>query len=157
MSQVRLIDAEGKQMGLMITSEALKLAREAGMDLVEVAPDSSPPVCKIMDFGKYKYDQKKKAHQAKAKQKIVHVKELRLRPKTEEHDLLVKIKKARAFLENGDRVQINMLFRGREMAHIELARGLLERFANEVGDLGKVDQSASLEGRRMTMVLAPLK
>jgi translation initiation factor IF-3 len=154
---VRLINAEGEQMGLMITPEALKLAREAAMDLVEVSPDSSPPVCKIMDYGKYKYDQKKKAHHAKTKQKIVHVKELRLRPKTEEHDLLVKIKKARGFLEGGDRVQINMLFRGREMAHIELGKDLMQRFADEVADLSKVEKSASLEGRRMTMLLAPLK
>lgn len=154
---MRLIDAEGRQLGLMITSEALRLARESGLDLVEVSPDSSPPVCKIMDYGKYKYEQKKKAHQARARQKIVHIKELRLRPKTEEHDLMVKIKKAREFLEDGDRVQINLLFRGREMAHIELAKDLLERFATEIADVGKVDKSASLEGRRMTMLLVPLK
>jgi len=154
---VRLIDAEGKQMGLMITPEAVRLAQEAGLDLVEVAPDADPPVCKIMDYGKFKYEQKKKAHQAKVKQKVSHVKELRLRPKTEEHDLMVKVRKAREFLEDGDRVQINMLFRGREMAHIELGKDLMQRFADEVADLGRVEKSASLEGRRMTMLLAPLK
>lgn len=127
------------------------------MDLVEVAPDASPPVCKIMDYGRFKYQQKKKSHQAKTKQKAAHLRQLRLRPKTETHDLMFKVKKAREFLEGGDRVQINLLFRGREMAHIELGKGLLERFAAEVADIGKVDQSASLEGRRMTMLLAPLK
>lgn len=141
----------------MITPEALRLARESTMDLVEVAPDASPPVCKIMDYGRFKYQQKKKAHHAKTKQKTAHLRQLRLRPKTETHDLMFKVKKARQFLEAGDRVQINLLFRGREMAHIELGKGLLERFAAEVADIGKVDQSASLEGRRMTMLLAPLK
>lgn len=144
-------------MGLMITSEAVRLAQEAGMDLVEVAPDADPPVCKIMDYGKFKYDQKKKSHHAKVKQKTTQMKELRLRPKTEEHDLLVKVKKAREFLGDGDRVQINMLFRGREMAHIELGKNLMQRFADEVADIGKVEKSASMEGRRMTMFLMPLK
>lgn len=144
-------------MGLMITSEAIRLAQEAGLDLVEVAPDADPPVCKVMDYGKFKYDQKKKSHQAKVKQKTTQMKELRLRPKTEEHDLLVKVKKAKEFLLDGDRVQINMLFRGREMAHIELGKGLMQRFADEVVGVGKVEKSASMEGRRMTMFLVPLK
>jgi len=154
---VRLIDAEGRQLGLMITPEALRLAREGGFDLVEVAPDASPPVCKIMDYGRFKYQQKKKAHQAKTKQKVAQLRQLRLRPKTEQHDLMFKVKKARQFLDEGDRVQVNMLFRGREMAHIELGKDLLERFAEEVADLGKVEKSASLEGRRMTLMLVPLK
>lgn len=139
----------------MVTDEALRLAREASMDLVEVAPDATPPVCKIMDYGRFKYEQKKKAHQARTKQKVTHVKELRLRPKIEEHDLMVKVKKAREFLQAGDRVQLNMIFRGREMAHLELGKGQLERFAAEVADLGKVDQSANLEGRRMILILVP--
>ena len=154
---MRLIDAEGRQLGLMITPEALRLAREGGFDLVEVAPDASPPVCKIMDYGRFKYQQKKKAHQAKTKQKVAQLRQLRLRPKTEQHDLMFKVKKARQFLDEGDRVQVNMLFRGREMAHIELGKDLLERFAEEVADLGKVEKSASLEGRRMTLMLVPLK
>ncbi len=154
---MRLIDDEGGQLGLVLTDEALRRAKEAGMDLVEVAPDAQPPVCKVMDYGKFKYEQKKKAHQAKSKQKITVLKELRLRPKTEEHDLLVKVKKAKEFLEEGDRVQVNMLFKGREMAHIDVGKSLLERFAVEVADLGKVERPAILEGRRMTLLLAPLK
>jgi len=153
--QVRLIDAEGGQLGLMLTDEALKRARESGLDLVEVAPEAKPPVCKIMDYGKFKYEQKKKAHAAKTKQKVTHVKELRLRPKTEEHDLLVKVRKAKEFLADGDRVQVNMIFKGREMAHIELGKTLLERFATEIADVGKVDKPALLDGKRMTLSLAP--
>lgn len=154
---MRLIGADGKQLGLMITSEAKRLAQESSLDLVEVAPDAAPPVCKIMDYGRFKYQQKKKAHQARTRQKVAQLRQLRLRPKTEEHDLSFKVKKAREFLKDGDRVQINMLFRGREMAHIELGRGLMERFAEEVVDVGKVEKSASLEGRKMTLMLVPLK
>jgi len=139
----------------MLTEEAMRRAREAGLDLVEVAPDAKPPVCKIMDYGKFKYEQKKKAHSAKTKQKVTHIKELRLRPKTEEHDLMVKIKKAKEFLSAGDRVQVNMLFKGREMAHIDLGKTLLERFGVEIADVGKVERPAILDGRRMTLVLVP--
>jgi len=141
----------------MLTEEAMRRAREAGLDLVEVAPDAKPPVCKIMDYGKFKYEAKKKAHQAKAKQKVTQLKELRLRPKTEEHDLLVKVKKAKEFLAEGDRVQINMQFKGREMAHIDLGKTLLERFATEVVGLGKVERPAILDGRKMTLLLVPNK
>jgi translation initiation factor IF-3 len=139
----------------MLTEEAMKRARESGLDLVEVAPDAKPPVCKIMDYGKFKYEQKKKAHTAKTKQKVTHIKELRLRPKTEEHDLMVKIKKAKEFLTAGDRVQVNMLFKGREMAHIDLGKTLLEKFGVEIADVGKVERPAILDGRRMTLVLVP--
>jgi len=141
----------------MLTEEALRRAREAGLDLVEVAPEAKPPVCKVMDYGKFKYEQKKKAHQAKSKQKVTQLKELRLRPKTEQHDLLVKVKKAKEFLAEGDRVQINMLFKGREMAHIDVGKSLLERFAVEVVEVGKVERPAILEGRRMTLLLVPNK
>jgi len=141
----------------MLTEEALRRAREAGLDLVEVAPEAKPPVCKVMDYGKFKYEQKKKAHQAKSKQKVTQLKELRLRPKTEPHDLLVKVKKAKEFLAEGDRVQINMLFKGREMAHIDVGKSLLERFAVEVVEVGKVERPAILEGRRMTLLLVPNK
>jgi translation initiation factor IF-3 len=139
----------------MLTDEALRRAKEAGLDLVEVAPDAKPPVCKIMDYGKFKYEQKKKAHQAKTRQKVTQLKELRIRPKTEEHDLLIKVKKAKEFLAVGDRVQVNMLFKGREMAHIEVGKTLLERFATEVADVAKVERPAILDGRRMTLVLVP--
>ena len=144
-------------MGLMLTDEALRRARESGLDLVEVAPEAKPPVCKIMDYGKFKYEQKKKAHQAKAKQKVVQLKELRLRPKTEEHDLLIKVRKAKEFLEAGDRVQVNMLFKGREMAHIEVGKTLLERFATELAGVGRVERPAVLDGRRMTLLMIPGK
>lgn len=150
-----MIDDDGNQLGLMLTDEALRKARETGLDLVEVAPDAEPPVAKIMDFGKFKYEQKKKAHQAKSKQKITQVKELRLRPKTEEHDFQVKIKKAKEFLAEGDRVQINMQFKGREMAHIDLGKTLLERFAMDVADASNVERPAILDGRRMTLLLVP--
>ena len=154
---MRLIGAEGEQLGLMLTEEALRRSRESGFDLVEVAPEASPPVCKIMDYGKFKYEQKKKAHQAKTKQKVAVLKELRIRPKTEEHDLLIKVKKAKEFLGEGDRVQVNMLFKGREMAHIDVGKTLLERFATEVAEVGKVERPAILDGRRMTLLLVPLK
>jgi len=144
-------------LGLMLTDEALRRARESGLDLVEVAPEAKPPVCKIMDYGKFKYEQKKKAHQAKAKQKVVQLKELRLRPKTEEHDLLIKVRKAKEFLEAGDRVQVNMLFKGREMAHIEVGKTLLERFATELAGVGRVERPAVLDGRRMTLLMIPGK
>jgi translation initiation factor IF-3 len=141
----------------MLIEEAVRRSREAGLDLVEVAPDASPPVCKIMDYGKYKYEQKRKVHQARAKQKIVQLKELRLRPKTEEHDLLIKVRKAKEFLDDGDRVQVNMMFKGREMAHIDLGKALLDRFAVELGDAAKVERPAILEGRRMTLLLVSTK
>ena len=125
----------------------MRRAKEAGADLVEVAPDAKPPVCKIMDYGKFKYEQKKKAHQAKAKQKVTQIKELRLRPKTEEHDLLIKVKKAKEFLAAGDSVQVNMLFKGREMAHVDVGKALLERFAVETADVCKVERPRSLTAR----------
>jgi translation initiation factor IF-3 len=142
-------------LGLILTEEAMKRARETGLDLVELAPDAKPPVCKIMDYGKFKYEQKKKAHQAKTKQKITHLKELRLRPKTEEHDFQVKLKKAKEFLADGDRVQVSMIFKGREMAHLDLGKTLLERFGVEIVDVGKIERPALLDGRRMTLVLVP--
>ena len=157
MPQVRLIGLDGEQSGLMLTDEAMRRSREAGLDLVEVAADANPPVCKIMDYGKFKYEQKKKAHQAKTKQKVAQLKELRIRPKTEEHDLLIKVKKAKEFLADGDRVQVNMMFKGREMAHIDVGKVLLERFATEVAEVGKVERPAILDGRRMTLLLVPLK
>ena len=153
--QVRVIDQNNDQVGVVSTVEALTMAREAGLDLVEVAPTSAPPVCRIMDYGKWKYDQKKKEHKAKVKQHNVVLKEVRLRPKIEEHDQMVKLKKARGFLEKGGKVQFTMLFRGREMAHMDLAMAIFDEFVSNLEDLGKVEVPARQQGRRMTMVMAP--
>ena len=136
-------------------AEALAMAREAGLDLVEVAPTSDPPVCRLMDFGKWKYDQKKKAHKAKVKQHQVILKEIRLRPKTDAHDRQFKLKKARQFLAEGDKVQFTMLFRGREMMHLDLAVEKFNSIVAELSDLGKVEMAPKKMGRRMTMVMAP--
>ena len=149
---VRLIGDQGEQLGVKPTPEAQQLAEEAGLDLVLVAPNADPPVCKIMDYGKFKYQQRKRQHEHHHHQP--QMKELRLRPKTEEHDLMVRVRKAREFLERGDRVMINLRFRGREMAHVDLARSLLERFAKEIEDIAKVEKRPSMEGRRMVMIFA---
>jgi translation initiation factor IF-3 len=141
--------------GIVKLAEALAMAREAGLDLVEVAPTSDPPVCRLMDFGKWKYDQKKKAHKAKVKQHQVILKEIRLRPKTDAHDRQFKLKKARQFLEEGDKVQFTMLFRGREMIHLDLAVEKFNGIVAELSDLGKVEMAPKKMGRRMTMVMAP--
>ena len=133
------------------------MARETGLDLVEVAPTNSPPVCRIMDFGKWKYNQKKKQHKAKVKQHQVVLKEVRMRPKTEEHDQTFKVKRAREFLEKGNKVQFTMLFRGREMAHADLALKTFEEIIVDLQDLGKVESTPKRQGRRMIMILAPEK
>lgn len=133
------------------------MAREAGMDLVEVAPNGAPPVCRLMDYGKWKYDQKKKAHKAKVKQHHVTLKEIRMRPKTDEHDRRFKLKKARQFLTEGDKVQFTMLFRGREMMHLDLAIEKFNVIVQELGDAGRLEVPPKKMGRRMTMVLAPEK
>jgi translation initiation factor IF-3 len=149
--EVRLIDAEGRQVGIVVTDEARRLAAEAGMDLVEVAPDARPPVCKIMDFGKYKYEQRKK-HTG---HKVHHarLKEVRLRPKTEEHDYEVKLRHAKEFLAKGDKVQICLMFRGREIVHKDRGEALLQRFITDLADLAKVERSGPYEGKRMTVLL----
>lgn len=148
---VRVIGEQGEQHGIMLTSEALALAENAGLDLVLVSPDSDPPVARIMDYGKFKYLQKKRQHEHRKHQP--QLKELRLRPKTEEHDLQVRIRQARGFLERGDRVLVVVMFRGREMAHVELGRANLARFFEAVQDLAKMEKEPTLEGRRMTMLL----
>lgn len=140
-------------MGVMPTSKALESAREAGMDLVEVAANERPPVCKIMDFGKFKYEQKKKA--GKQKQHQVQVKEIRVRPKTGDEDIRVKVKRAREFLEHKDKVLVNVLFRGREMAHIEEGRRVMDEVLQLLEDVAKVEKNPSMEGRRMTAIVAP--
>ena len=148
---VRLISQEGEQLGMKPVAEARQLAEEAGQDLVLVAPGSEPPVARIMDYGKFKYELKKKQHHTHKHQS--QLKELRLRPKTEEHDLQVRISHARKFLERGDRVLVNMLFRGREMAHTDLGLLLLERFAEALSDIAKVEKAPSMEHRRLGMIL----
>jgi translation initiation factor IF-3 len=151
--EVRLIGAEGEQVGVVPTDRAREMAREAGMDLVEVAATARPPVCRLMDYGKYKYELRKKQQKAKEKQHRIRVKGIRLRPKTDQHDFEVKLNHARRFLEQGNKVQVTLLFRGREMAHIDLGRTLLRRFADELAELCTVERFPKLEGRRMTMLL----
>jgi translation initiation factor IF-3 len=153
--QVRLIGLEGEQLGIKSLGEALNMAREAALDLVEVAPQAMPPVCKLMDYGKYKYRLRKRAHQAKAHHHRVHTKEIRLHPKTGEHDLEVKARHARKLLLLGDKIQVNVFFKGREMAHRELGHEVLGKFAAALEDVVKVERAAQIEGRRMTMVLVP--
>ncbi|MFO0890761.1 MAG: translation initiation factor IF-3 [Isosphaeraceae bacterium] len=152
-SPVRVINAEGAMLGVMPTSKALEAAREAGMDLVEVAPNERPPVCKIIDYGKFKYTQKKKL--SKQKQHQVQVKEIRVRPKTGDHDIEVKVKRAKEFLEAKDKVLVNVLFRGRELAHIDEGRRVMEEVLQALDEVGKLEKTPSMEGRRMTAILAP--
>ena len=138
----------------MSVSEGVKLAEEAGLDLVEVSPNAKPPVCKVLDYGKYKYEQQKKASEARKRQKTVDVKEVKIRPGIEEHDYQVKLRNARKFLSNGDKVKVTMRFRGREMAHQQIGMDVLKRMIEEVADVGKVDLAPKLEGRQMIMVLS---
>ncbi len=150
---VRVINAEGAMLGVMPTGKALELAREVGQDLVEVAPNERPPVCKIMDFGKYKYDQKKRV--TKQKQHQVQVKEIRVRPKTGDHDIEVKVKRAREFLDQKDKVLVNVLFRGRELAHIDEGRRVMDEVLQALEDVAKLEKNPSMEGKRMTALVAP--
>ena len=151
-STVRLIDENGVQVGVISKEEAIAKAKGVESDLVEVAPDASPPVCRIMNYGKFKYKQKKKTHQ---KQHVVQLKELRLRPKTGEHDIQTKIRQARKFLENKDRVLINMMFKGRERAHAELGNEILKQIAVALEDIAKVEKDRISDERRMGMILSP--
>ena len=152
--QVRLIDHEGNNIGLVQTTEALRMAQDAGLDLVEVNSNSRPPVAKIMDFGKYKYEQKKKAQASRAKQHKSKLKTVRLRPKTDPHMLEIRVGKAREFLEAGDKVQLMILFRGREMAHRELGFNHCKEVAKRLEDIARVEQEPKMEGRRMTMLMS---
>ena len=140
---------------MLPVEDALAQAQERGLDLVEVAPTARPPVVKIMDYGKYKYEQTKAARAAKKKQHIIHVKEIKYRPNISEHDFEFKTRNARGFLQEGNKVKVTMMFRGRQVAHAEIGRGVLDRVAESLADVGKVEASAKLEGRNMTMVLAP--
>ncbi len=152
--EVRIVGADGAQLGIMPTQEALQLADEQGLDLVEVAPNERPPVCRIMDYGKYKYQRSKRQQQAKKKQKVILVKEIKLRPKTEEHDYQFKTQHVRRFLQDGHKVKVTVIFRGREMAHTELGRRVLDRIIVDLEDVATVEQMPKQEGRNMTLVLS---
>jgi len=154
---VRLIDAEGEQAGIVSIRAALEMADDSGLDLVEIAPLAKPPVCRIMDFGKFKYQTAKKAHEAKLKQKQVQVKEVKLRPRTDENDYQIKLRNLRRFLEDGDKVKVTLRFRGREMAHQEFGMRQLERIKADLEDIAAVEQMPKMEGRQMVMVVAPSK
>lgn len=154
-SPVRLIDQHGEQVGIVGTDEARDIASEAGLDLVEVAPNSRPPVCRIMDYGKYKYEQARKAKEAKKKQHTVTVKEIKLRPKIEEHDYGFKMRHARRFLDDGDKVKFTLRFRGREMTHPELGERVLEQIKDDLGETIVVESDIRREGRTMTMLVSP--
>ncbi|RMF39422.1 MAG: translation initiation factor IF-3 [Alphaproteobacteria bacterium] len=155
--EIRLIGADGKNIGVVTPREALSLAQDAGLDLVEISPNANPPVCKIMDYGKYKYDQQKKAVEAKKNQKTIEIKEVKFRPNIDTHDYDVKMRNVKKFLEEGDKVKVTLRFRGREMAHMELGSQLLQRVAGDVEGMGKVENMPKLEGRQMVMVIGPVR
>jgi translation initiation factor IF-3 len=156
-SQVRVIGASGEQVGIMPVQEAMRSAEAAGLDLVEVAPGAEPPVCRIMDFGKYVFEQNKKAQSARRKQKQIQVKEVKFRPGTEEGDYQVKLRNLIKFLTHGDKTKVTLRFRGREMVHQELGAQLLKRVQHDLEDYGSVEQQPLMEGRQMVMVIAPRK
>jgi len=154
--QVQVISSDGKNLGTISTQEAINIAKQEGLDLIEISPNANPPVCKIIDIGKYKYDLQKKANKAKKKQKIINLKEIKLRPVTEIHDYNFKIKNAQKFLEKGDKVKFTVKFRGREMQHTNLGNELMNRIINDTANVGKVEMRPKLEGRQMTMIVQPL-
>ena len=155
--EIRLIGAEGENVGVVTPARGLAMAEEAGLDLVEISPNANPPVCKIMDFGKFKYDQQKREAEAKKKQKTIEVKEVKFRPNTDTHDYDVKMRNVTRFLESGDKVKVTLRFRGREMAHQNLGRDLLQRVAADTEGLGKVENMPKMEGRQMVMVIGPIR
>ena len=152
---MRLVDENGEMKGIVPVKEALDLAADAGMDLVEVSPNADPPVCKIIDYGKFRYEQQKKANAAKKKQKTVDIKEIKMRPMIDTHDYEVKMKNAHKFIDGGDKVKFTMRYRGREMAHQELGMEVLKRAQDDLADKTKVELKPKMEGRQMTMILAP--
>ncbi|MDH4126019.1 MAG: translation initiation factor IF-3 [Gammaproteobacteria bacterium] len=156
-TEVRVIDADGEQAGVMSLRQAIEIASSAGLDLVEVSPNAEPPVCRVMDFGKYLFEQNKKAQTSKRKQKQVHIKEIKFRPGTESGDYKIKLRKLIEFLEYGDKTKITLRFRGREMAHQELGAKLLARVREDLEEYGVVEQMPQLDGRQMVMVMAPKK
>nr|WP_085525050.1 translation initiation factor IF-3 [Maritimibacter sp. HL-12] len=154
--EIRLIGAEGENLGVVTPEHGRELADQAGLDLVEISPNATPPVCKIMDFGKFKYETQKREAEARKNQKTIEVKEVKFRPNTDIHDYDVKMRNVVRFLENGDKVKITLRFRGREMAHQNLGRELLERVAEDIKELGKVENMPKMEGRQMIMMIGPI-
>ncbi len=152
---IRLVDADGGMVGVVSLQEGLTMAEEVGLDLVEVSPAAEPPVCKILDYGKFKYAEQKKKNEARKKQKVIEIKELKMRPGIEEHDYQTKMRSMFRFLDEGDKVKITIRFRGREMAHQDLGVRVLDRIQQDVGDIAKIEQTPRTEGRMMTMVIAP--
>jgi translation initiation factor IF-3 len=152
---VQVIGSEGNNLGVMQLKQAIQMAKDEGLDLIEISPNANPPVCKIMDMGKYKYDLQKKANQAKKKQKIVSLKEIKLRPGTEIHDYNFKIKNAKKFISKGDKVKFTVKFKGREMQHVELGKDLMKRIIDDTKDIGKVETHPKSEGRQMIMIIQP--
>ena len=153
--QVRLIDADGTQLEIMATKDAQRISAERGLDLVEIAPQAKPPVCKIMDYGKYRFDQIKREKETKKNQKVVEIKEVKLRPNIEDHDFETKARNGEKFLKSGNKVKVTIMFRGREITHPELGKELCERMADRLGDFSSVEKAAKVEGRNMTMILVP--
>ena len=154
--EVQVIGSDGNNLGILNTNEAISIAKEEGLDLIEIAPNAKPPVCKIIDIGKFKYDAQKKANVAKKKQKIVSLKEIKLRPGTEAHDYNFKIKNAKKFITKGDKVKFTVKFKGREMQHTELGKDLMNKIINETKDIAKVESRPKFEGRQMVMIIQPL-
>ena len=152
---VQVIGSEGNNLGVMHLKQAIQMAKDEGLDLIEISPNANPPVCKIMDMGKYKYDLQKKANQAKKKQKVVSLKEIKLRPGTEIHDYNFKIKNAKKFISKGDKVKFTVKFKGREMQHVELGKDLMNRIIEDTKDIGKVETHPKFEGRQMIMIIQP--
>ena len=152
---VRLVDQDGEMVGVVGRNEAIQRAIEAGLDLVEIAPNADPPVCKILDFGKFKYEAQKKKNEARKKQKVIEVKEIKLRPSIDDHDYDVKMRSMTKFIDEGDKVKVTMRFRGRELAHQELGMNVLIRVRDDLEEVAKVEQMPRMEGRQMTMVISP--
>ncbi len=155
--EVRVISSEGEQLGVLAVRDAIAKAEELGLDLVEVAPNAVPPVCRIMDFGKYKYEMSKKANESRKHQTVIHIKEVKFRPRTDDHDIEFKTNNIKRFLGEGDKVKVSIMFRGREMAHQEQGRSLLEHIVKLVQDVATVEQMPRMEGRNMFLMLAPKK
>jgi translation initiation factor IF-3 len=153
--EVRVIDEEGAQLGIQTIQDALRLAYERGLDLVEVAPNAVPPVCRLLDFGKYQYERQKKEREARKAQKVIEIKEIRLRPRTGEHDLDTKVRQALSFLDDGSKVKVTVRFRGREISHPEIAREQLDEFATKVGSAAVIESSPLMEGKNLFMLLSP--
>ena len=153
--RVRLVDERGNMVGVVPRNDALQMAATAGLDLVEISPNADPPVCKILDYGKFKYEEQKKKNEARKKQKIIEVKEIKLRPSIDDHDYQVKMRSMNKFIEEGDKVKVTMRFRGRELAHQDLGMNVLMRVKGDLDGIAKVEQMPRMEGRQMTMVVAP--